>query len=92
MTLKSLQPLQPHWPQQPLQPNFLKKHPDPDGLIITGTKMTNVGNFLWNGSSKNSIFHEHMVPFLMEAVEAIQCYFFENWLMKLKCPDTFILT
>jgi hypothetical protein len=24
--------------------------------------------------------------FLSEAVEAIQCYFFENWWMKLKCP------
>ena len=23
----------------------------------------------------------------MEAVEAILCYFFENWLMKLKCPN-----
>ena len=27
-----------------------------------------------------------MVPFLTEAVEASLCYFFENWLMKLKCP------
>ena len=25
-------------------------------------------------------------PFLLEAAEACQCYFFENWLMKLKCP------
>jgi hypothetical protein len=40
-----------------------------------------------------------MVPFLKEVVEASLFYFFENWLMKLKCPkpqkytdrDTFIL-
>jgi hypothetical protein len=42
-----------HWPQQPY---FLKKHPDRDGLIITGTKMTNTGHFLWNGSSKIKFF------------------------------------
>jgi hypothetical protein len=28
-----------------------------------------------------------MVPFLLEAVEANLCYFFENWLMKLKFPN-----
>ena len=48
------------WPQQPLtekmlphwaqKPNFLKKLPDIDDLIIPGTKMTNTGPFLWNGS------------------------------------------
>ena len=27
-----------------------------------------------------------MVPFLSEAAEAGWCYFFKNWLMKLKCP------
>ena len=26
-------------------------------------------------------------PFLSEAVEASWCYFFKNWLMKLKCPN-----
>ena len=40
------QPLQPHWPQQPLQPYFLKNLLGPDGLIITGTKITNTGYFL----------------------------------------------
>ena len=45
-------PLQPHLPQQPLQLYFLKKLPDPDGLIINGIKMTSIGHFLWNGSSK----------------------------------------
>ena len=28
-----------------------------------------------------------MVPCVTEAVEASLCYFFENWLMKLKCPN-----
>ena len=56
-------PLQPHWPQQPLKPNFLKKLPDPDGLIITCTKITNTGNFLWNGSSKIQFFTNIWHPF-----------------------------
>ena len=47
---------QPHWPQQPLKPNLLKKLPDPDGLMITGTKITITVNFLWNGSSKIQFF------------------------------------
>ena len=33
------------------------------------------------------IFHWYMVPFLSEAVEVSLCYFFENWLMKCKCPN-----
>ena len=45
-------PLQPQWPQQPLKPYFIKINPDPDDWIIPGTKMTNAGPFLWNGSSK----------------------------------------
>ena len=28
-----------------------------------------------------------LAPFKLEAVEANLCYFFENWLMKLKCPN-----
>jgi hypothetical protein len=31
---------------------FSKKLPDPTGLIINGIKMTSIGYFLWNGSSK----------------------------------------
>jgi hypothetical protein len=27
-----------------------------------------------------------LAPFLSEAVEANRCYFFENWVQKLKCP------
>ena len=59
--LKPLQlhwPLQPRWPLQPQKPYFTKKIPDPDGWIIPGTKMTNTGLFLWNGSSKIQIFTE----------------------------------
>ena len=36
---------------------------------------------------KNQIFHWYLVLFLLEAVEASLCYFFDNWLMKLKCPN-----
>ena len=32
--------------------------------------------------------HEFNVgSFLLEAAEVSLCYFFENWLMKLKCPN-----
>ena len=46
------QPLQPQWPQQPWKPYFIKELPDIDDWIIPGTKMTNAGPFLLNGSSK----------------------------------------
>jgi hypothetical protein len=52
----SQQTLQPHWPYQPLKPYFLKKNPDTDGWNIPGTKRTNTGPFLWNGSSKIQFF------------------------------------
>jgi hypothetical protein len=29
----------------------------------------------------------NLAPFLSEAVEASRCYFFQNWLMKLKCTN-----
>ena len=51
-----LQPQQPPWPQWPLQPHFIKNITDCDGWIIPGTKMTNTGPFLWNGSSKIQFF------------------------------------
>ena len=35
---------------------------------------------------KNPFFTDIWYFFLSEAVEASQCYFFENWLIKLKCP------
>ena len=49
-------PLQPQWPQQPLKPYFIKEIPDIDDWIIPGTKMTNAGPFLWDGSSKIQFF------------------------------------
>jgi hypothetical protein len=36
---------------------------------------------------QKSNFSPILAPFLSEAVEASQYYFFENWLMKLKCPN-----
>ena len=50
------QPQQPPWPQWPLQPHFIKNITDCDGWIIPGTKMTNTGPFLGNGSSKIQFF------------------------------------
>jgi hypothetical protein len=41
---------------------------------------------LWNSSSKIQFFLLILALFLPEAVEANQCYFFENWFKKLKCP------
>ena len=49
--------------------------------MIPGTKMTNTGPFLWNGSSKIHFFYWSI------HVEDSRCYFFENWLMKLKFPN-----
>ena len=51
-------PLQPQWPQQPLKPYFIKELPYLDDWIVPGTKMTNAGPFLWNGSSKIHFFTE----------------------------------
>ena len=62
-TSLQLRPLQPHWPQQPLKPNFLKKVPDHDGLIINGNKITNNGDCLWNGSSQIQFFTNIRHPF-----------------------------
>ena len=36
---------------------------------------------------KNPIFYWCLIPFLLQAVEARRCYFFENWLIKLKWPS-----
>ena len=63
-TLEPLQPLwpqqpqQPPWPQWPLQPHLLKNITDCNGWIIPGTKMNNIGPFLWNWSSKIQFFSD----------------------------------
>ena len=36
---------------------------------------------------QKSIFYWYLKPLLSEAVEARWYYFFENWLIKLKCPN-----
>ena len=36
---------------------------------------------------KNPMVYWYLIPFLSEAVEASLCYFFKNWLMKLKFPN-----
>ena len=36
---------------------------------------------------KYTIFYWYLTLFFSEAVEASRCFFFENWLMKLKCPN-----
>ena len=76
-----LQPQQPPWPQWPLQPHFIKNITDCDSWIIPGTKMTFCGM-----DHQKSNFSLILALFLLEAVEASWCYFFENWWMKLKCP------
>ena len=62
---QTLEPLQPQWPPQPqqpagpqwpLQPHFIKNITNCYGWIIPGTKKTNTGPFLWNGSSKLQFF------------------------------------
>ena len=66
---------------------FSQKHPDPGDLIINGIKLTSIAIFFVEWFIKNQNFHWYMTPFLLEAVEASLCYFFENWWMKLKCHN-----
>ena len=43
--------------------------------------------FCWMYCQKSPIFYRYiLVTFLLKAVEASWCYFFLNWLVKLKCP------
>ena len=92
MTMKSsvviFQALEPPWPQWPWQSHFITKITDPDGLIIPGTQMINAILVPSSGMDhQKSKFSLVSAPFLLEAVEASWCYFFENWLMKLKCTN-----
>jgi hypothetical protein len=80
------QPQQPPWPQWPLQPHFIKKITA--GPMI-GSSLASKGPLpvsFWVMDHQNSKFSLIYEPFLSEAAEASLCYFFENWLMKLKCP------
>ena len=79
-------PLQPQWPQQSLKPYFIKELPDLDDWIVPGTKMTNAGPFLWNGSSKIQFFTDFST-FSAQGCWGQPMLLFENWFKKLKCPN-----
>ena len=55
--------------------------------ILNGIKIINTGPFFVEWININPIFHYYLILFLLEAVEASRYHFFENWLMKLKCPN-----
>ena len=80
-----LQPQRPRWPQWPLQPHSIKKIL----ILMVGSSLVPKWPIqvpfcrMYHQKSKFSLI---LAPFLSEAAEASQCYFFENWLMKLKCP------
>ena len=71
-------PLQPHWPLQPQKPYFTKKLPDPNDWIIPGTKMTNTGPFLWNGSSKTKLFTDIWYSFCRRLLRLADVIFLKN--------------
>ena len=81
-----LQPQQPQWHQWPQQPHFIKKT-----LLVLmvrsslASKWSKPVTFCGMDNQKSS-FYWYLVPFVLEAVKASRCYFFDNWLMKLKCP------
>ena len=100
LTLKSsvviyqaLEPLQPQWPQQPQQtqwpkwpqqPHFIKKKIL--FLIVQWSlapKQPLLVHFCVMDHQKSN-FLLILAPSLSEAIEDSQCYFFENWFMKLK--------
>ena len=82
-----LQPQQAQWPQWPQHPHFIKIFIQLDGWIIPSTQMTKTSPLFLEWIIENPIFHWYLILFLAEAVEASLCYFFENWLMKLKFPN-----
>ena len=97
MTLKSsvvifqaLEPLQPQWSLQPQwasQTHFIKKYlfwwfdyP----CVVPKWQILVSFSEMGHQKSKFSLISE---SFLSKTVQASQCYFFESWLMKLKCPS-----
>ena len=75
-------PLQPQQPQWPLQPHFIKR------ILILMVRSSLTPKWskpvpLCGMDHQKSRF----LLYLSEAVEACGCYFFENWLMKRKCPN-----
>ena len=96
---QALKPLQPHWPQQPhwlqqpLQPYFIIELPVPDVWIILALALNwlILVPFCWMDHQKYTFLLIYMNPhihiILSYAVEASWCHFFENCLMKFKCPN-----
>ena len=74
-----LQPQQPPWPQWPLQPHFVKNR------SFLAPKWPILVPFCGMDHQKSN-FLLILALFLLAAVEASRCYFFENWWIKLKCP------
>ena len=91
MTLKcsvvifqALEPLRPQWP---LQPHFIKNK---ILLLMVGYSLATkwpIQVLFCGMDHQKPKFSLISVPFLLEAFEVSRCYFFENWLMKLKYPN-----
>ena len=69
-----------------LTASFHQKNTDPDGCSSLALKWPILVPF-YRMYHQKSNFSLILAPFLSEAVEARRCYFFENWLMKLKFPS-----
>ena len=65
---------------------FSQKTSDPDSFYNPCHQNNQHRSLVVDWILKSPVFYWYLVPFLLEAVEASLCYFFENWLMKLKCP------
>ena len=64
--------------------SFHQKITDPDVWIIPSTQNDQHQSLFVELIIKNPFFYWYLIPFLSEAVEVSQCYFFWNRLMKLK--------
>ena len=89
---QALEPLQPQWPPQPpwpqwtLQPHFITKIL----LLMIGYSLATKWPILvlfCGTDCQKSKFSLISLPFMLEAVEVSQYYYYENWLMELKCPN-----
>ena len=65
--------------------NFKKKSFWITGCIIL--KWSKLVPFCGRDHQKSNFFYWYLLAYLSEAVEASQCYFFENWMMQLKFPN-----
>ena len=58
--------------------SFHQKKSDPDGSMIPGTKMTNSGPFLWNGSSKTQFFTDFLNLFCQRLLRTADVTFLKT--------------